>query len=106
MPCTSVLNINIARYLHSIANFLSRERAPDTLKRVVVAVNNTFLQLDDRIISDLDASRTYFSAASCDVAVFNAEFFLDFWHTVFGIQRVHLILGEADQVTRSCEIIE
>ena len=90
----------------SVSDLLAGEGAPNPLKRVVVPVHNTLFQLNDGVVGDLDASRAYFGATSGDVAVFDAEFLLDFRHTVFGVQRMHFVLSQSYEVSRSGEIVK
>ena len=90
----------------SIADLLAGQRTPDALQRVIVAVHHALFELDDGIVRDLNAGRANFGAASGDVAVFDAEFLLDFRNTVFDVKRMHFVLSQSNEVPRSGEIIE
>jgi hypothetical protein len=85
---------------------LTGEGSPDALQWVVVSVHHPLFELNDGVVGDLNASGANFGAASRDVAIFNAELLFDFRDTVFNVQGVHFVLGEANEVSRSCEIVK
>ena len=78
-------------------DLLAGDGPPNALQRVVVPVNDAFLELDDGVVGDLDAGWTNFRAAPGDVAVLHTEFLADFRDAVLKVQRVHLVLREANQ---------
>ena len=90
----------------SIPYFLPCYGSPDALQRVVIAVNHALLELDNRIVCDLYAGGADLGAATRDVAVFHAELVFDFRDAIFDIERVHLVLSEPDEVSRSGKVIE
>ena len=90
----------------SIPDLLPCYGSPDALQRVVIAVNHTLLELDNRIVRDLYAGGTNLGAAARDVAVFNAELVFDFWDAILDIERVHLVLSEPHEISWSSKVIE
>ena len=72
----------------SVTYFLTSNRSPDTLEWIVVTVNNTLFELDDGIIGNLNARRAYLSTTACNVTIFDSEFLLDFWYSIFCIERL------------------
>src|SRR5215813_3199042 len=69
-------------------------------QRIVISIDHAFLQRNDRIIRDMDALWTDFSAALGDVAIADAKLALEQRHAIGPIERMHLQAGDAHQKPR------
>src|SRR5690348_4464378 len=68
----------------------SPEQSHQRAKRIVVIVNNSFLERNYRVVGDGDSFRTNFRAAFRDVAVSDTVKILELPGSVDCIERMHL----------------
>jgi len=60
-------------------------------------VDDTFLERNDRVISDRNVLGAYLCAAFCDVAIADPMSVLQFLRSVLGVERVHLKGGRVNE---------
>src|SRR5262249_388301 len=83
---------------------LFREDAEQPLQRIIVLIDDAFLERNDRVVGDGDALRTHFGAALGDVAVAEAISLLQIRGAVLDIERVHLQRRRVDEEARADEL--
>src|SRR5438093_237780 len=81
------------------------EPPPDHLDRVVVAVGDTLLERDDRVVGDLDVLGADLGAALRDVAVADTAVVLEELPPVSRVDRVHLEAGDTHEEPRPDELV-
>src|SRR5918996_1160560 len=73
--------------------------------RIVVLIDHPLLERDDRVVGDRDVFRAYHCAALRYVAVADAVLFLQRWHAVGDVERMHLEGGDVNQESRADELV-
>ena len=96
--CESGLRFNILRYflLNSFTSFA---------KRIVMLVDDTFFERNNRIIRDGYVLRANLCTAFCDVAVADAEKVFQLLGPVFGIERMHFERSRINQKSRADKFV-
>lgn len=86
--------------------FLSCEFTPDHLDRVIVPVDHSLLQWNDRIVSNVDASRADICTTFCYVAIADTEVILHLGYSIFLVHWMHLEISQPDHCSGASEFVE
>src|SRR6266852_7342527 len=108
VPCLGIVlsAMMVSKNSRRFTSFaLAGHLSPQGSERVVIRIDNAFLQWDDGVIGDRNRFGTHLGTALGDVAEADAAFLAQVIAAIRFVERMHLVDGRAHQHRRAHELL-